>query len=1126
MLKDVIDRLLRSPNNEHEPITNFINNEFVKANDLIPSVNPATGHTWIQIPNSGKEDVDRAVAAANQAFQAWSVTSAQYRSNLLLKLADIIEQNSDGLAVLESRDQGKPVKLARMIDIPRCVHNFRFFATAILHHISPSTIMDQPVRAVNYVRNDPVGVAGLISPWNLPLYLLSFKLAPALATGNTVVCKPSEMTSVTAWVLMHAFKEAGFPAGVVNMVIGTGPSTGQHLVEHPDVPLVSFTGSTAVGKRIGEIGARLNKKISLEMGGKNAAIIYPSCDLGKHLQTIARSCFINQGEICLCSSRIFVHSSIYEDFVEKLVQEAKKYTVGNPTEDVTLGAMNSEVHFNKVKSYITLAEEEGGTVHCGGVLHMNGELKGGFFIAPTVVTDLPDSSRCMQEEIFGPVVCVTRFESLEEVTARANDTTYGLSATVWSENNEELINTAHRLRVGTVWCNTWLTRDLNMPFGEAALGPYSRGMRDADEASIACLELAKEGERFCREGNFSEAIPRFLDAIRLGTNNLSTLSAIYCQLGNAYYSTNDMDNAYVYHSYDAIVARLMHDKLGEAKAYGNMGNVMKMKDKFADALELTRKQLAIANELDDKQCLARAYYNLGTIYHARAKLAVKKSRNEYASRAGDAGDGNANADNDDLRAALECYMSSSKYSQSLEDHINVGRLFGCVGNVLYLLRDYRGAIECHEKRLMIASQFGDHIAKYRAYVNLGNAHVLLSEVDKGIECYTKHYHYCTQKQTSATLSYAKRLSASEKSALNLAIEKGDKVREAQCCFYIACSSSLLRHYSSAGTYHLRHLSLARSMSDSAGQARAYNSLATVYSNLGEYSKAAYFLACNRALAAEMRDDTMMNNAEDSLKKLIQENRRDLSIEGGYLQFDSSDDPEPQTHYCRVVEERDSTRIEFTDQPNASIALNIVPCPSTPSVNFRNPLMKSVGVEATESRRFHNQQEDFLDFLSRMQSARLDEQRCDVSALKLNPVVSMGRRQTDSLITTTTEEPDALIDLLLNAQSRRMDEQRAALLPGLNDQEQAQELLEKLESASSEGRGSRIDDALIDLLMRAQSQRMNEQRSELASDRNSSVESDPAAATTPEDDVSALVMRMQAGRFEEQRAHLNTQNENA
>ncbi|KIH66650.1 aldehyde dehydrogenase 5, family protein [Ancylostoma duodenale] len=467
MLKDVIDRLLRSPINEHEPITNFINNEFVKANDLIPSVNPATGHTWIHIPDSGKEDVDQAVAAANQAFQSWSVTSAQYRSNLLLKLADIIEQNSDGLAVLESRDQGKPVKLAR------------------------STIMDQPVRAVNYVRNDPVGVAGLISPWNLPLYLLSFKLAPALATGNTVVCKPSEMTSVTAWVLMHAFREAGFPAGVVNMVIGTGPSAGQHLVQHPDVPLLSFTGSTAVGKRIGEIGARLNKKISLEMGGKNAAIIYPSCDLDKHLPTIARSCFINQGEICLCSSRIFVHSSLYEDFVEQLVQEAKKYTVGDPTEEVTLGAMNSEVHFNKVKSYITLAQEEGGTIHCGGVVHVKGELKDGFFIAPTVVTGLPDSSRCMQEEIFGPVVCVTKFESLEEVTARANDTPYGLSATVWSENNEELINTAHRLRVGTVWCNTWLTRDLNMPFG----GTKQSGM--GREGALDSLHFFTEQKTIC-----------------------------------------------------------------------------------------------------------------------------------------------------------------------------------------------------------------------------------------------------------------------------------------------------------------------------------------------------------------------------------------------------------------------------------------------------------------------------------------------------------------------------------------------------------------------------------------------------------------------------------------------------
>nr|CDJ88507.1 Aldehyde dehydrogenase domain containing protein [Haemonchus contortus] len=453
MLKDVIDRLLSSPNNEHEPLTNFIENEFVSSKNSMPSENPATGQAWIHIPDSTADDVHRAVAAARSAFPSWSNTSVQYRSNLLLKLADILEQNFDGLAALESRDQGKPVKLAKMVDIPRCIHNFRFFASAILHHTSPSTIIDEPVRAINYVKHDPVGVAGLISPWNLPLYLLSFKLAPALATGNTVVCKPSELTSVTAWVLMHAFKEAGFPAGVVNMVIGKGSSAGQALIEHPDVNLISFTGSTIVGKKIGEIGARMNKQVSLEMGGKNAAIIYPSCDLDQHLPVIARSCFINQGEICLCSSRIFVHAAIYEEFVKRLVEEAKKFSVGDPAKDVTLGAMNSKAHFEKVKLYISYAEKEGGIVHCGGTVSMDGNLKNGYYIAPTVITGLGDSSRCMQEEIFGPVVCVTPFKSVEEVISRANATPYGLSATVWSENAKELINTAHGLRVGTV-CDT------------------------------------------------------------------------------------------------------------------------------------------------------------------------------------------------------------------------------------------------------------------------------------------------------------------------------------------------------------------------------------------------------------------------------------------------------------------------------------------------------------------------------------------------------------------------------------------------------------------------------------------------------------------------------------------------
>ncbi|KAJ1356915.1 hypothetical protein KIN20_014886 [Parelaphostrongylus tenuis] len=331
-LRDFIERLVASPNNEHQPLTNFISNEFVSSLDLMPS----------------------------------------YRSKLLLKIADIIEKNAEGLAILESRDQGKPVKLAKMVDIPRCVHNFRFFATAILHHTSPSTLIDEPSHALNYVKHDPIGVAGLISPWNLPLYLLSFKLAPALAAGNTVVCKPSEITSVTAWILMHAFLEAGFPPGVVNMVIGTGASAGQHLVEHPDVPLVSFTGSTLVGKKHWR---------SLE----NSRIVWTIFLLysGPVLSIKARFAFVLVA--------YFVHSEIYKHFVEQLVKEAKKYTIGDPSTDVTLGAMNSEAHFEKVKSYISIAQQEGGTIQCGGTLALNGELKNGYYIAPTVITGLPDS---------------------------------------------------------------------------------------------------------------------------------------------------------------------------------------------------------------------------------------------------------------------------------------------------------------------------------------------------------------------------------------------------------------------------------------------------------------------------------------------------------------------------------------------------------------------------------------------------------------------------------------------------------------------------------------------------------------------------------------------------------------
>ncbi|WKY16386.1 hypothetical protein Q1695_001219 [Nippostrongylus brasiliensis] len=622
-------------------------------------------------------------------------------------------------------------------------------------------------------------------------------------------------------------------------------------------------------------------------------------------------------------------------------------------------------------------------------------------------------------------------------------------------------------------------------------------MQQVDGAAprLTCLDLAKEGERFCREGKFRDAIPLFLDALAHGTNDLSTLSAIYCQLGNAYYSTNDMQKAFTYHCYDMMIAKLMDDHVGEAKACGNIGNVLKTQNLFADAIVFTERQLALAQQLDDKKFIARAYYNLGTIHHARAKVTGRipnsptemsfiQNSNKISHTNTEVRRNSTSFFHDDLTRAFQFYCRSAGISRTLDDQLSIGRIYGCIGNVLHLLGDYKGAIESHNKRLSVASQFGDHNAKHRAFINLGNAHVLLSEIDQAIVYY--------------------------QSALNLAIEKNNKGREAQCCFYIASASSLKPDYPTAATFHLRHLSLARCLKDFAGMARAYTSLAAVYTNIGAFPKAAYFLACNRALAKEMRDDTLVNTAEESLKKLVEQNGRSLEFEDGYLVFDSSDDPQPQSHFCLVVNRLGAMDIKFTDKPS---------CMDDSTYDNSHDAKPR---EATGSGSV-NTEDAFFDLLSRMQSARLDEQRCDLSIIT-SRVNTAGRRQTDSLMMTQNEAPEALIDLLMNAQGRRMDEQRATLLPGLNNQEQAHELIEKLGSATGEGNDSRIDDTLIDLLMRAQSQRMNEQRSELAIDRKNSVDDDSPAVTTPEDDVSALVMRMQAGRFEEQRAHLKTEND--
>ncbi|MFP5285307.1 MAG: aldehyde dehydrogenase, partial [Thermoanaerobaculia bacterium] len=388
-------------------IANFIDGQFVPPNagQYLDALCPATGDLLAQIPDSDRDDVDAAVRAAKNAFPGWSRMPAEQRSRILLKIADLIEQNLDELARLESDDNGKPVALARRMDVPRAVANFRFFATAILHHASEAHVTDSA--ALNYTLRQPVGVAGLISPWNLPLYLLSWKIAPAIAAGNTCVAKPSELTPLTANRLAELSLEAGLPAGVMNIVHGLGTKAGAAICEHPDVPLISFTGGTVTGAKVAAAAAPMFKKLSLELGGKNPNLIFTDADLDQAIATSISSSFANQGEICLCGSRIFVERSIYDEFVERFVAATKKLRIGDPTDPKTdVGALISEAHLQKVTGYLALAKEEGGTILTGG----NRVDRPGFFVEPAVVTGLGCECRVLQEEIFGPVVTITPFD--------------------------------------------------------------------------------------------------------------------------------------------------------------------------------------------------------------------------------------------------------------------------------------------------------------------------------------------------------------------------------------------------------------------------------------------------------------------------------------------------------------------------------------------------------------------------------------------------------------------------------------------------------------------------------------------------------------------------------------------